>query len=106
MLIGNVTIEGGASAILRLHKEPAGGTNTNRSTNGVLFIKFIGDEAITHRVRCYNSVNIGSTGDVKWDGVGVYEVSVELYNRIGVDINEDNIRDYLPHVDGKRMCKV
>ncbi|GGG13585.1 phage tail protein [Paenibacillus aceti] len=48
----------------------------------------------------YNQEPVGGTGAVIWDGAGLYEVSEELYNRIGVDITAANIRDYLPHVDG------
>lgn len=102
VLVGNVTVDAGAKGILRLHKEPSGGVNSTRDSSGVLIIKFVGDESATHRVRCYNATALGATGAVKWDGVGIYEISDELYNRIGVDINESNIRDYLPHVDGKQ----
>lgn len=45
-------------------------------------------------------VNSGSVINI--DGGDVYEVDKSLYDRIGVDITESNIRDYLPHVDGKQ----
>ena len=53
-------------------------------------------------ITLYNSSLPGVAGWVQFDGVGIYEVSDDLYNRIGVDINESNIRDYLPHVDGRQ----
>ncbi|NUU74182.1 hypothetical protein [Paenibacillus xylanilyticus] len=42
-------------------------------------------------------VNTGSV--INFDGGGVYEVDKALYDRIGVDVTESNIRDYLPYVD-------
>ncbi|WP_336759449.1 hypothetical protein [Paenibacillus sp. USHLN196] len=42
-------------------------------------------------------VNSGSVINI--DGGGVYEVDKALYDRIGVDITESNIRNYLPYVD-------
>ncbi|NUU73852.1 hypothetical protein [Paenibacillus xylanilyticus] len=42
-------------------------------------------------------VNTGSV--INFDGGGVYEVDKALYDRIGVDVTESSIRNYLPYVD-------
>ncbi|OPA77474.1 hypothetical protein BVG16_13545 [Paenibacillus selenitireducens] len=54
------------------------------------------------RIFMYNAITVGQLGWTQWDGAGIYEVDKILYDRIGVDITEANIRDYLPHVDGRK----
>lgn len=68
----------------------------------VHFIKLSPTEDTVATVRLYNYTPIGTVAWVQFDGAGVFEVPDDLYNRIGVDITETNIRDYLPHVDGKQ----
>lgn len=68
----------------------------------VHFIKLAPTEDTVATVRLYNYTPIGTVAWVQFDGAGVFEVNDDLYNRIGVDITADNIRDYLPHVDGRQ----
>lgn len=59
-------------------------------------------DTTTLALHFYNTATAGTVGWAQYDGAGLYQVDDALYARIGADITEANIRDYLPHVDGKQ----
>lgn len=63
------------------------------------FLKITGRATLGITLGNYSS---STNHTVNFDGIGLFEVPDDLYARIGVDITEDNIRDFLPHVDGKQ----
>ena len=82
------------------------GTSGDVTADRPIFVKFtLSSDTADGGLFLYNRAALGSTGWVQFDGAGIYEVSEELYNRIGIDITVDNIRDYLPHVDGVQHVK-
>ncbi|GGG13581.1 phage tail protein [Paenibacillus aceti] len=105
VMIADAAVDGGR-AWIRVFKNNEEAVNhiissSYSSVDTVLFAKFVvPSDAIELSILVYNSIDTGVVGWTQYDGVGLYEVSEELYNRIGVDITADNIRDYLPHVDG------
>lgn len=68
-----------------------------------IFVRFtLAADTTSLAIHLYNQAPAGTVGWAQYDGAGVYAVDDALYARIGVDITESNIRDYLPHVDGKQ----
>lgn len=99
----DLVTDGSTRGTLRIYY--ANGTKNvfdESTTSRVLKVKLQPSVDEIIRVDINNTASAGSTGWVQFDGAGVYEIPESLYNRIGVDINESNIRDYLPHVDGRQ----
>ncbi|WP_155990542.1 hypothetical protein [Paenibacillus graminis] len=80
------------------------GSGTSASTTWkTIFVRFtLATDTTSLAIHLYNQAPAGTVGWAQYDGAGVYAVDDALYARIGVDITESNIRDYLPHVDGKQ----
>lgn len=103
VFVADSLTDGTALASLRADYQASTITSSADSASSKThFIKFTPTVDYSGFVRLYNRSALGNTGWVQWDGAGVYEVPEALYNRIGVDITESNIRDYLPHVDGRQ----
>lgn len=112
VVIANVTTDGVATARLAVYKDGSSGENYIAQTaasalSKVHFVKFTATaDTSDGRIYLYNNIDVGSIGWVQWDGAGVYEVVDQaLFDRIGVDITEANIRDFFPHVDGKQFVQ-
>ncbi|MNC00614.1 hypothetical protein D3C75_479450 [compost metagenome] len=101
VVIVNVVTDGTTQALMRT-SAPGVNIDVNTTTNKVIFSKFTPSASGSCGTLLFNRAAVGSTGWVQYDGFGIYEVDAALYARIGVDITEANIRDYLPHVDGKQ----
>ncbi|GGF86956.1 hypothetical protein [Paenibacillus aceti] len=106
VLIADAVTDGAGLAFMAVFKtntqggNKLGGTDPS-SANKTHFVKIAPTEDRGDlMLLLYNNSPVPADTWTQWDGAGLYEVSDELYNRIGVDINETNIRDYLPHVDG------
>lgn len=110
--IANVTTDGVATARLAVYKDGSSGENYIAQTiasalSKVHFVKFTATaDTSDGRIYLYNNIDVGNIGWVQWDGAGVYEVGDQaLFDRIGVDITEANIREFFPHVDGKQFVQ-
>ncbi|MCL6605633.1 MAG: hypothetical protein K6T94_22445 [Paenibacillus sp.] len=104
IILVDVVTDGTALALPRLYSSAVAllVSSTASAVNKTHILKYAPSIDIAARVYLYNQASLGSTGWVQFDGVDICEVDAALYARIGADITEVNIRDYLPHVDGKQ----
>ncbi|MFD1777001.1 hypothetical protein [Paenibacillus rhizophilus] len=98
--VANLATDGITIGMMRIELPTL--VDVSQSTSGIIFIKFTPSTTGTYTFRLFNRAVVGDVGWVQFDSVGIYEVDAALYARIGVDITAANIRDYLPHVDGKQ----
>ncbi|WP_018755207.1 hypothetical protein [Paenibacillus terrigena] len=80
-----------------------GAASSQSTENKTHFVKVYATvDADNANVACYNRITAGQDGWVQFKDVDFYEVDDAIYNAIGTTITESNIRDYFPHVDGRK----
>ncbi|MBD8499975.1 hypothetical protein [Paenibacillus arenosi] len=65
----------------------------------------VSSDASNAYVAAANRNGVGVVGWVAFKDISLYKVSDEIYNAIGVTINESNIRQYLPQLDGTKCIE-
>lgn len=70
-----------------------------QTTSKTLFFKYSPTTDIDAKVLAFNSNDLGVVGYVEFDGVRIYEVTVEEYNNIGTLWNENELARRYPYVD-------
>lgn len=106
LLITDVDRTTGTNAYVGLHVyTPASErlVGLTKSSYKVMYVKYSPTQDTPDvSINLYNMAPSGSSAWVSFDGVGLYEITDDLYNKIDVSIDQNNIRDYFPHFDGIR----
>jgi hypothetical protein len=70
-----------------------------RGVSSLMYIKFNPTADKTTNVALRNSNPLGEVGWVQFDGVRLYEITDEEYNKIGVEWNDEDVANRYPYVD-------
>ncbi|MBD8499977.1 hypothetical protein [Paenibacillus arenosi] len=104
VLIADVLSDGTSNARLSFSLGTGNGTfYANTLTSRTIYGKGTATvDAANAYVAAANRNGVGVVGWVAFKNISLYKISDELYNAIGTTINENNIRQYFPHLEGTK----